>query len=81
MRFVSDATPPVNDLLEVGDDGLLHGRWQANANEPRQQFEIKLWDFGKPYDPEAMTPEQHDLEGDNLYWDKPKKDEGLCVCM
>jgi hypothetical protein len=30
-------------------------------------------------DPEAMTPEQHDLEGDNGYWNKPKPSS--CVCM
>lgn len=70
-----------HSYLEVGTDGLLHDRAQPDAGEPRQKFQIELWDMTKAYDPEAKTAEQHDLEGDNLYWDKPKKDEGGCICM
>lgn len=70
----------IHCFLEKGEDGLLHCMQNANVNEPRQQFEIELWDSSKSYDPEAMSPEQRDLEGDNLYWNNPKKDEGTCVC-
>ncbi|EHK23922.1 uncharacterized protein TRIVIDRAFT_221169 [Trichoderma virens Gv29-8] len=79
MQFASGAGD--HTFLEVGDDGLLHDRYQANVNEPRQKFQIELWDMSKPYDPEAKSPEQHDLEGDNGYWKKPKKDEGGCILM
>lgn len=70
-----------HSYLEVGTDGLLHDRAQPDVGEPRQKLQIELWDMSKAYDPEAKTAEQHDLEGDNLYWDKPKKDEGGCICM
>lgn len=71
----------IHCYLEAGEDGLLRCVQSANLSEPRQYFEIELWDHSKTYDPEEKSPEQHDLEGDNGYWDKPKKDDGSCVCM
>jgi hypothetical protein len=79
MQYHPSSTPQGHTFLEVGEDGLLHNRWQANVNEARQHFQIELWDMSKTYDPEAMTPEQHDLEGDNGYWRKPK--DSSCITM